>query len=132
MFTTYTETVSWIHSLIPRGVKPGLKRVEWMLSELGHPERRLRSLHIGGTNGKGSTVSFLRHMLQEGGYRVGTFTSPYIVRFNERISVNGKEISDIDLLNIAKRVKPLVDELQESDLGTPTEFEVITVMGMLY
>lgn len=132
MLTTYDETIQWIHSLLSHGMKPGLKRVEWMLGELGHPERRLRSLHIGGTNGKGSTVSFLRHMMQEGGYRVGTFTSPYIVRFNERISVNGEEISDSDLMDAAGRVKPLVEDLQDSKLGSPSEFEVITVMAMLY
>lgn len=132
MFTTYEETVNWIHSLLPHGIKPGTKRVEWMLDELGHPERRLRSIHIAGTNGKGSTVSFLRHMLQEGGYRVGTFTSPYIVRFNERISVNGEGIPDDELIVVANRVKPLADCLSDTEFGSPTEFEVITVMAMLY
>ncbi|HEX7066500.1 MAG TPA: folylpolyglutamate synthase/dihydrofolate synthase family protein [Bacillales bacterium] len=132
MFTTYEETIEWIHSLLPHGIKPGTKRVEWMLRELGNPERRLRSLHIGGTNGKGSTVNFLRHMIQEGGYSVGTFTSPYIVRFNERISIGGEGIPDQDLVEAANRVRPLVDELAESELGQPTEFEVITVMAMLY
>lgn len=132
MFTTYEETLEWIHGLLPHGVKPGTKRVEWMLRELGNPERRLRSLHIGGTNGKGSTVNFIRHMIQEGGYSVGTFTSPYIVRFNERISINGEAISDQELVEVANRVKPLVEELSESDLGQPTEFETITVMAMLY
>lgn len=132
LLTTYETTIDWIHSLLPHGMKPGLARVEWMLGELGHPERRVRSIHIGGTNGKGSTVSFLRHMLQEGGCRIGTFTSPYIVRFNERISVNGKEISDRDLIDVANRVKPLVDRLSHSELGSPSEFEVITVMAMVY
>lgn len=132
MFTTYEETVNWIHSLLPHGIRPGLERVERMLEKLGHPERRLRSVHIAGTNGKGSTTSFLRHMIQEGGYSVGTFTSPYIVRFNERISVNGEGISDEDLMKAANRVKPLVDELAETEWGSPTEFETITVMAMLY
>ncbi|HEX6922410.1 MAG TPA: folylpolyglutamate synthase/dihydrofolate synthase family protein [Bacillales bacterium] len=132
MFKTYEETIEWIHSLLPHGIKPGTRRVTWMLEKLGHPERRLRSVHIAGTNGKGSTVSFLRHMMQEGGYSVGTFTSPYIVRFNERISVNGEGITDKDLIEAANRVKPLVDELAASELGQPTEFETITVMAMLY
>lgn len=132
MLRTYNETIEWIHGLLSFGMKPGLSRVEWMLEELGHPERRLRTLHIGGTNGKGSTVSFLRHMMQAGGYRVGTFTSPYIVRFNERISVKGEEISDTDLIETANHIKPLVDELHSSELGSPSEFEVITVIAMQY
>ncbi|WP_078555378.1 bifunctional folylpolyglutamate synthase/dihydrofolate synthase [Bacillus alkalicellulosilyticus] len=126
------ETVKWIHSLVPLGIKPGLKRMEWMLERLGNPERRLKYIHVGGTNGKGSTVSYLRHMLQEGGLRVGTFTSPYIEFFNERIAVNGEPISDEQLDELAKSVKPLVEELAESELGSPTEFEVITTIAFLY
>lgn len=132
MIATYQETMDWIHNLLNHGMKPGLQRMDWMLDELGHPERRLRTIHIGGTNGKGSTVSFLRHMIQEGGWRVGTFTSPYVVRFNERISVNGEAISDNDLIDMARRVKPIADELGDSELGLPSEFEVITVMAILY
>ena len=60
-----------------------------MLGKLNHPERRLKTIHIGGTNGKGSTVTFLRSILETAGYRVGTFTSPYFEQFNERISING-------------------------------------------
>lgn len=132
MFTTYDETVSWIHSLLPHGIKPGTKRVEWMLKQLGNPEKKLTSIHIGGTNGKGSTVTFLRCMLQEANYKVGTFTSPYIERFNERISVNGEPILDDSLIEMANRVQPLVEQLAKSDLKSPTEFEVITVMAITY
>ncbi|MCL6588290.1 MAG: bifunctional folylpolyglutamate synthase/dihydrofolate synthase, partial [Anoxybacillus sp.] len=75
MVSTYTEAVNWIHGRLKLGVKPGLKRMEWMLERLGHPERRVKAVHVAGTNGKGSTVCFLRHILQEAGYSVGTFTS---------------------------------------------------------
>jgi dihydrofolate synthase/folylpolyglutamate synthase len=132
MLTTYDETVAWIHSLLPHGIKPGTKRVEWMLEQLEHPERKLISIHIGGTNGKGSTVTYLRHILEEEGNRVGTFTSPYIERFNERISVNGEQIADEQLVAIANRVQPLVDKLAETELKTPTEFEVITMIAIVY
>ena len=64
--------------------------MEWMMEKLGHPERKMKTVHIGGTNGKGSTVTYLRNILEAAGYSVGTFTSPYIEQFNERISVNGK------------------------------------------
>lgn len=129
---TSSETIDWIHSLLPFGIKPGLKRMEWMLDKLGHPEGRLKTIHVGGTNGKGSTVSFLRHALEEAGYCIGTFTSPYIETFEERISVNGVPIEEEALVNCANIIRPLVEELAESDLGSPTEFEVITTIGFLY
>ncbi|WP_059103915.1 bifunctional folylpolyglutamate synthase/dihydrofolate synthase [Shouchella shacheensis] len=125
---TRQEAIEWIHSLLPFGIKPGLARMEWMLERLDHPEREMKAIHIAGTNGKGSTVSYLRHLLEAGGYRVGTFTSPYIECFEERISVNGVPISEEDLLHAALKVRPLVEELTEADLGSPTEFEVITTM----
>ena len=89
MFQSYDEAIDWIHSLLNHGIKPGLERMEWMLEQLDHPERRLKTVHVGGTNGKGSTVTYMRTVLEESGYEVGTFTSPYIESFTERIAVNG-------------------------------------------
>jgi dihydrofolate synthase / folylpolyglutamate synthase len=132
MFSTYNEALNWIHSRLRLGVKPGLKRMEWMMEKLNHPERRLRAVHIGGTNGKGSTVTFLRSILQEAGYSVGTFTSPYFEQFNERISVNGKPVSDQEITELANVVFPLAEELEKTELGGPTEFEVITAMSIYY
>ncbi|XJZ26384.1 bifunctional folylpolyglutamate synthase/dihydrofolate synthase [Bacillota bacterium Lsc_1132] len=132
MFTTYQEALAWIHARLKLGMKPGLKRMEWMMARLENPEKSLKTVHIGGTNGKGSTVTFLRSILQAGGYTVGTFTSPYIEQFNERISVNGDPISDEEILQLTNVVKPLSDELEETDLGGPTEFEVITAMSLYY
>lgn len=132
MFATYEEALEWIHARLKLGMKPGLKRMEWMMAKLAHPEKEQKTVHIGGTNGKGSTVTFLRSMLQAGGYTVGTFTSPYIEQFNERISVNGKPISDEDILQLANVIRLLADELEETDLGGPTEFEVITAMAFYY
>ncbi|MBI0576521.1 bifunctional folylpolyglutamate synthase/dihydrofolate synthase [Neobacillus cucumis] len=132
MFSTYQEALDWIHARLRLGIKPGLKRMEWMMDRLGHPENKLKAIHIGGTNGKGSTVTFLRSILQEQGYKVGTFTSPYIEQFNERISINGKAIGDEELLQLANVIRPLADELEETELGGPTEFEVITAMSFYY
>lgn len=132
MFSTYEEAIEWIHSRLRLGVKPGLKRMEWMMEKLDHPERRIRSVHIGGTNGKGSTVTFLRSILQEAGYSVGTFTSPYFEQFNERISLNGTPISDDDLVRLANDIYPISLELEKTDLGGPTEFEIITAMAFHY
>ncbi|WP_297989390.1 folylpolyglutamate synthase/dihydrofolate synthase family protein [Anoxybacillus sp.] len=132
MVRTYKEAVDWIHSRLTLGVKPGLKRMEWMMEKLGHPERRIKAIHVGGTNGKGSTVCFLRHILQEAGYRVGTFTSPYVEQFNERISISGQPISDVDLIHLVQVIQPLAEELEQTELGGPTEFEVITAMALYY
>lgn len=132
MFTTIEDTLHWIHELLPHGIKPGTARMEWMLERAGNPERRIRAIHVGGTNGKGSTVSFLRNIYQEAGFKIGTFTSPYITSFNERIMVNGEPISDGDLISAANAVYPLVQELAATDLGEPTEFEVVTMISLIY
>ncbi|MBO8172533.1 MAG: bifunctional folylpolyglutamate synthase/dihydrofolate synthase [Bacillaceae bacterium] len=126
------EVIEWIHSLMPLGIKPGLKRMEWMLERLDHPERRLSFIHVAGTNGKGSTASFMASVLQEAGYRVGMFTSPYVETFHDRIRFNGEFISGEELVIVANQIRPLVEELASHELGSPTEFEVITTMAMLY
>ncbi|NNU83165.1 bifunctional folylpolyglutamate synthase/dihydrofolate synthase [Geobacillus sp. BMUD] len=132
MIRTYEEAVAWIHGRLRLGMKPGLKRMEWMMEKLGHPERRVRAVHIGGTNGKGSTVAYLRSILQAAGYSVGTFTSPYVEQFNERISVNGEPIRDEEIVELVQTIQPLADELERTELGGPTEFEVITAMMLYY
>lgn len=132
MIDTYAEALDWIHARLKLGIKPGLKRMEWMMERLGNPEKTLKTIHIGGTNGKGSTVTFLRSILQAGGITVGTFTSPYIEQFNERISVNGQPISDEEIVKLTNVILPLANELEATELGGPTEFEVITAMSFYY
>jgi dihydrofolate synthase/folylpolyglutamate synthase len=132
MFEHYSEAIDWIHSRLKFGVKPGLKRMEWLLEELDHPEKNIPTIHVAGTNGKGSTISFMLHMLTEAGYKVGSFTSPYIETFNERISVNGQPISDQEMLELVNEVKPYVEMIEKTELGGPTEFEIITTMMFLY
>ncbi len=129
---TYEEAVQWVHNRLQFGIKPGLERMKWMLKRLDHPERRIKCVHIAGTNGKGSTVTYIRSILQQADYTIGTFTSPYIESFNERISVNGIPISDEEIIHLVNAVKPIVEELDETDLGSATEFEVITVMAIYY
>ncbi|RST76227.1 bifunctional folylpolyglutamate synthase/dihydrofolate synthase [Siminovitchia acidinfaciens] len=129
---TYTEAISWIHSRLKHGINLGLARMEWLLEKMGNPEKELKVIHVAGTNGKGSTVTFLRSILNEAGYEVGTFTSPYIETFNERISINGNPVSDADLVKLVRIVKPLTEELEAGELGPPTEFEIITAMAMYY
>lgn len=132
MFKTYEEALDWIHGRKIFGMKPGLKRMDWMLEKLGSPQEKIKAIHVAGTNGKGSTVTFLRNMLEANGQTVGTFTSPYIETFNERISVNGVPISDEEIIRLANVVYPLAYELEETELDGPTEFEVITAMMFIY
>lgn len=132
MFQTYEDAISWIHSRLRLGIKPGLKRMEWMMEKLDHPERRLKSVHIGGTNGKGSTVAYLRSILVSAGFKTGTFTSPYFEQFNERISLNGQPVKDEEILRLVNDIYPLSEELEKTELGAPTEFEVITAMAFRY
>ncbi|MRG88215.1 bifunctional folylpolyglutamate synthase/dihydrofolate synthase [Salinibacillus xinjiangensis] len=128
----YREAVQWIHSRETFGIKPGLKRMEWLMEKLNHPQKKIKAIHIAGTNGKGSTLSFLRHIMQSHGYSVGTFTSPYIVKFNERISVDGQPIPDDEMTSFVEKIKPLCLELEKTELGPPTEFEVITAIAFDY
>lgn len=132
MFHSYEEALNWIHSRLRFGIKPGLTRMEMMMEKLNHPEKQIKTVHIGGTNGKGSTVTYLRNILQQAGLTVGTFTSPYIEQFNERISVNGIPISDEEILALANKLYPIVEEMDNMEIGGPTEFEIITAMSFYY
>ncbi|PTI30297.1 MULTISPECIES: bifunctional folylpolyglutamate synthase/dihydrofolate synthase [Mammaliicoccus] len=129
----YLDSLHWIHERTKFGIKPGVKRMKWMLSNLDHPEEKIHGVHVVGTNGKGSTVSYLRDALVANNYEVGTFTSPYIVTFNERISINGVPITNDDLVDLVQIVKPISERLEaETDLGPATEFEIITLMMFVY
>lgn len=132
LFTNYHEAIEWIHSRLAFGVKPGLERMKWLMNRLGNPEQSIKAVHVAGTNGKGSTIAFTRSVLQGAGYSVGTFTSPFILTFNERISVNGAPIEDEEWLILVNEIKPLVDELDQTELGAATEFEIITACAFAY
>ena len=130
---TYQEALDWIHGQLKFGIKPGLERMAWMLEQLGNPQDHIKGVHIVGTNGKGSTVNALQTIFTQAGYEVGTFTSPYIIDFKERISVNGQMIPEADLLGLVERVKPVVERLpKETEHENATEFEIITVLMFLY
>lgn len=129
----YLDSLHWIHERTKFGIKPGVKRMKWMLRKLDHPEDKIQGIHVVGTNGKGSTVSYIRDALIANGYEVGTFTSPYIITFNERISLNGKPITNEELVELVQIVKPITERLEaETDLGPATEFEVITLIMFVY
>lgn len=130
---TGAEAIDWIHGRLPFGSRPGLDRVNALLALVDHPEAKVPTIHVAGTNGKGSTVSYLRNMLQEAGITVGTFTSPFIESFNERIAIDGKYISDHELVQLVNKFQPLVAQLDQDDhVKGITEFETMTAMAFDY
>jgi dihydrofolate synthase / folylpolyglutamate synthase len=130
---TYEQATAWIKNKSPRGIDLGLQRVEWLLQELGNPERLASFVHIGGTNGKGSTLTFLQQILLESNLCVGSFTSPSLTNYNEHIGVNGMPISNEDFSELVSIIQPVSDRM-EQETGWPpaTEFEIITVMMFYY
>lgn len=133
MISTYEEALNFIHGRTKFKKIPTLKRMRRFLAELGNPQEGLRYIHVTGTNGKGSTVAMMRSMLLASGLDVGSFTSPFITRFNERIEYNAKQISDQDLIRLTDRVAKVVAKLdQELPEGGPTEFEIDTAIMFCY
>lgn len=133
MISTYEEALNFIHGRTKFKKIPTLKRMRRFLAELGNPQDGLRYIHVTGTNGKGSAVAMMRSMLLASGLDVGSFTSPFITRFNERIEYNAKQISDEDLVRLTNRVAKVVAKLdQELPEGGPTEFEIDTAIMFCY
>ena len=117
----YEETLNYIHSLGFFSHTAGLDRISAVMEKLNNPQNNFKAIHIAGTNGKGSVCTFISSALMASGYKIGTFVSPYIVDFCERIQINGDNISRDDLCRISQKV---------IDTGVKlTEFEFITAVG---
>lgn len=125
---TYDNALEYIHSFLKFGSKPGLERIEALLTKLGNPQKNLRIVHVAGTNGKGSVSTMLSNILCAEGKKTGLFTSPYIVDFCERIQIDGEMISHEKLTSLTEKIKPIVEELNSEGIE-PTEFEIITAMA---
>ena len=124
----YQQAVDYIESpALPRG-RYGLERLKQALELLGNPQHKVRFVHVAGTNGKGSCAAMLASVLKEAGYRTGLYISPHLRRYNERMQVDGVDISDDDLIRAAQRVKEVCEQLG----GTPIVFEVLTLMALWY
>ena len=122
---TYEEALQYFEQTDLRGSYLGLEKISKVLDQLGNPEKQLKFVHVAGTNGKGSTATLLESCLRCAGYRVGLYTSPHLVRYNERFKINGKEIEDELLAKATERVKAVVDTLEQA----PTQFELMTCVG---
>jgi dihydrofolate synthase/folylpolyglutamate synthase len=127
----YDETITWLYSFEKFGIKLGLDRIKFLCKELGEPQKSYKTIHVGGTNGKGSVCRFLQSILTTSGYKTGVYTSPHLQRFSERFIIDDKEISESDIVLLVKKIKPIVDKMIQKD-NTPTFFEIITAMAFLY
>ncbi|GEQ49638.1 bifunctional folylpolyglutamate synthase/dihydrofolate synthase [Tetragenococcus koreensis] len=133
MIKTGLQAINWIHSRKKFGSRPGLMRIKYLLSLLDNPEKEINCIHIAGTNGKGSTVSYLCALLGMVDLRVGTFTSPYVESFYERISINGRPIAEDDFLRLTNQFHFLVEKMDKmSKYKGITEFEILTAMALVY
>ena len=128
----YTETLAYLDSLGKFGIHLGMERIEALLKELGNPEQKVRTIHVTGTNGKGSVTSMITNILLVSGLKVGKFTSPHLVRYNERIEVDGKEISDQDFALVVTAVRRAVESVMAKGTDQPTQFEVLTAAAFLH
>ena len=125
---TYSEALSFIHRTDWKGSRLGLERIRELLSRLGDPQKRLKFVHVAGTNGKGSVSSMLCSVLTEAGYRTGLFTSPFLVEFRERIRSGETLISEEQLIEAVLCVQDAVNSMEDA----PTEFELMTAIGFWY
>ncbi len=128
----YQECIHYLEEEVGFGSVPGLERIKLLCEKLGNPEQNLSVIHIAGTNGKGSAVAMLASILKEAGYRVGTYTSPHLERYNERFLINGEEISDDDFAREITLMKEICEELEAEGKPVPTLFEIVTGAAFHY
>lgn len=132
LFKTATEVLEWMETGCSPGIHPGLSRMEWLLERTGHPERRLKAIHVAGTNGKGSTAAIIASVLQRAGYPTGMFISPYLNHWSERIQMDGNPIAEASFVRWANTLVPLMEEMEKAGVGRPTPFEFWTLVAIHY
>jgi dihydrofolate synthase / folylpolyglutamate synthase len=131
-FESAEQAMEWITGLTSFGIRPGLERINRLMERFNHPERRLKFIHVAGTNGKGSVCAYLTSVLRQAGYDIGTFTSPYLTSYSNRLQYNGHDIEDEVLVGLTNKLKPAVEEMALTEWGSPTMFEVTTALALLY
>ncbi len=128
----YEEAMEYMQNLTKFGMNFGLERISELLRRLGEPHRRIKVIHVGGTNGKGSTTAILASVLQSSGYRVGTFTSPHLHSYTERFRINGAEIDPNQVAKLITHLCPHIETMVQDGFEHPTEFEVSTALAFCY
>ena len=127
----YEQTIKYLYDLQPIGIKFGLHNTLSLLNYFHNPHQKIRTIHVAGTNGKGSTCSMISSVLQAAGYRVGLYISPHLIDFTERISINGIPITQSEVVRLTTEIQQAIHDGDFSS-GHPTFFEVVTVMAMAY
>lgn len=129
----YQETLLYLDSLGKFGIKLGMERIEGLLRELGNPEQKIKTVHVTGTNGKGSVSSMIANILRAANLKVGKFTSPHLVKYNERIVTGGEDISDESFAALLTIVKRAADSIVAKGVcEQPTQFEILTAAAFLH
>lgn len=128
---SYPEAINYLYGLQKYGIKLGLEKTGIILSQLGNPHKDFLSIHITGTNGKGSVSAMTASVLMAHGFKVGLFTSPHLISFTERIRINNKQISESDIVSLTEEIKSKISNLK-SKIPEPTFFEFVTAMAFLY
>lgn len=128
---SYINAIDYLYNLQKYGIKLGIEKTQKIMSVIGNPHNDFRTIHVAGTNGKGSVSAIIASILMANGFKVGLFTSPHLVSFTERIRINNKEISESDVVNLTKEIKTRLEYLK-SQIPDPTFFEFVTAMAFLY
>ncbi|MFZ7119938.1 MAG: bifunctional folylpolyglutamate synthase/dihydrofolate synthase [Eubacteriaceae bacterium] len=128
----YEEALGYIHGTYTFGIKLGLENITILLNYMGNPHKKLKFIHLAGTNGKGSTSNMISNVLKHSGYKVGLYISPYLEEFTERIQINGNQISKESLSKITEKVKNSTDKMISAGHPHPSEFEIVTAIGFQY
>ena len=128
----YDDALNYIYGTYGKGTKSGVDNIRKLLEILGNPHKGMQYVHVAGTNGKGSTVAFIGRILMEAGYRTGRYISPFLERFEERMAVDEKYISEEDLGRITEQVKNAVEFMVSEGYNHPTEFEIVTAIGFVF
>lgn len=128
----YCEALEYLTHLTKFGINLGLGRIQALLQSVGNPEKKLRVIHIGGTNGKGSTSTMVAKILEEAGFRVGVFTSPHLNDYRERMTINGEMIPKQELTYLVDSLRPHLEQIIHDGVEHPTEFEVSTTLAFMY
>ena len=128
----YKEIVNYIEEIPKFTVKNPPEHTKELLRRLGNPENNMKVIHVAGTNGKGSTCAYLASMLSNGGYRTGLFTSPHLVKINDRFRINGEVMADEDFVISFRKVKEIIDQVAVDGLAHPSYFETLLLMGLDY
>ena len=128
----YNEIVNYIEEIPKFTVKNPPEHTKEMLRRLGNPQDSIKVIHVAGTNGKGSTCAYLASMLSAGGYKTGLFTSPHLVKINDRFRINGEVMADEDFVISFLKVKEVIDQAKEDGYAHPSYFETLFLMGVDY